>query len=143
MRLSTDQRINRLRPYLVRGAIVVGSFMLLVVGVPLVITPREQSPPSRVARCEIRHASQYYFELQLEDGRTITLTSQELPGWRICLSEGTLVEKRRGERGWRINGSYVAEDQRTLYPAIVLTALGGLLFLSGLAFVAVRHVRQR
>jgi len=141
--MSPLARHTAIPPYLARGTILVGFFMLLVVGAPLVMTLCEQMQPSKVVRCEMRHSHQYYFELRMEDGRTVTLTSQELPGWRSCPNEGTLVEKRRGERGWRINGSYVGEDQRTLYPAIGLSGLGGLLFIAGLAFVAVRRGRQR
>src|SRR5574342_174609 len=104
---------------------IFGVLASLLTAVPLAIRFAKQVPLGVVVSCEKRHSHIYYFELTLDGGSTVTMTSQELPERRDCIPPGSTLEKRRWQWGWTVNGSYVVPD-RTSLVAASLIAYGAL-----------------
>ncbi len=109
-----------------------GIALIVLVGGPLISKVRRDVPSSVVTKCDARHSHVYYFDLTTDRGETFTVSSQDLPDWKSCLPAGTVLEKRAGEAGWRMDGTYRSPEQPTFAITIVLFSLGMLLVPTGL-----------
>src|SRR5260370_27268030 len=104
-----------------------GIALIVLVGGPLISKVRRDVPSSVVTKCDARHSHVYYFDLTTDRGETFTVSSQDLPDWKSCLPAGTVLEKRAGEAGWRMDGTYRSPEQPTFAITLVLFSLGILL----------------
>src|SRR5215510_6145917 len=115
--------------YWVAGA---GFFSMVLVAIPLQSRLFRKVDPGRVLDCDLSHAHQYYAEHRLDTGESIILSNQDLSGLKKCLDIGTLIEKRRGEMGWRINGRYYPANADSIYLTAFLMVGGAALGITAL-----------
>ncbi len=107
----------------------VGLLLALACGLPIAARVLATLPSSRVVSCKSVTVHRTYAEVTFADGRTESLSPDDIRDPSRCLPVGTLVEKRRGELGYRIDGipHLWTSNSWTVLPT--LTFVGILLFV--------------
>lgn len=123
--------------------VFVGLFLGAGFGVPLCARIAKTTSPSRVQACSIQMSHGPNARLVLESGKSVLLGTADLAYPEHCLRVGTLVEKRRGELTYRINGSPAVVGTPDIVAACAGSLAGVVLIVSGLgwAWAASRHAR--
>jgi hypothetical protein len=122
------------RPETGSNLALLGFALTLVIGGWLSLELTRKIPPAVVSRCASRHSHYDYFDLTIDQGTILTLSTQQVPSWKHCPDPGTIIEKRIGELGWRVNGAYQSVHRPTFAIAFALTVSGPLLVIGGLAW---------
>jgi hypothetical protein len=94
----------------------------------------QQIPPSPVVSCEVRYVHHTYANVRLGDGRLLSLNAFSIPEPGACLAPGTLVEKRRGEMRFRVNGQGRVTIASDLMPDLALLGVGALLLIGAVVW---------
>jgi hypothetical protein len=113
------------------GQVLVGAVLVLSYGGSLQAIWWQQVPPSPVVSCEVRYVHHTYANVILGDGRLLSLNAFAIPEPGACLAPGTVVEKRRGEMRFRVNGRGRATTASDLMPDLALLGAGALLLIGG------------
>jgi len=93
---------TRRRPVLTwLGILLVGAF-----GVPLAGKLARTVEAERVRSCEATFTHRHYAHVALASGKVVTLTSDDISDPERCVGVGRVLEKRFGERSYRIDGNY-------------------------------------
>jgi hypothetical protein len=98
--------------------------LLLYLGSPVIARLIRHFGPMLVTACETYEAHGTHARVTLNDSRTIDLTWEDIPNPERCLAIGDVVEKRRGELGFRINGVMRNWENAATYVSFL--ALSGL-----------------
>jgi hypothetical protein len=123
----------------VRTSALLGVFLAVTCGLPTLSGWLKQVAPSRVATCTRSYSHHWWFHLGLEGGRALTVTSNDVLDLEECPPAGTVVEKRRGELAYRLDGvARPFNASQVAFPGVL-----GLLGCGALAFAAVRYARAR
>jgi len=96
-------------------------------------------PPGTVTRCEVYWSHGPRMELTLDGGRRVFLSRDDVMRPENCLPAGSLVEKRRFELVYRVNGREAEPETPTNTVALGLAGLG--LLAAGGALVAAMRAR--
>ena len=80
-----------------------GLILVAIYGLGVFVQGCEETTPHRVVSCRpSRHTDGNWVKLRYDDGSWDIIDIWRLD--RDCLAPGTLVEKRRWELGWRLDG---------------------------------------
>jgi hypothetical protein len=104
-----------------------GLFLALGCGVPLAVRFVYSVDPSPVRECGVSFSHRYYSNVTLESGRHLVLSPDDVMHPAECLPRGTLLEKRRWEPGYRVNGVHVLPHSPSWRLVPVLFSVGALL----------------
>lgn len=124
-----------------KGALLVGVFFLLIGAGPLGCRLRSKLAPASVVGCEVTHAHSAEALVSLSDGTRVLLDSSDIKNPARCLYWGVVVEKRRGELGYRIDGRVQPWDPTA---GIILMCVGvAVMIVGGLMSFLLRHEQRR
>ena len=129
-----------LTPRVIRTFGGFGLAIALFCGYPLVTDMLSSVPSSQVASCRVEHVHRATLYVTLDSGRTIELAQENVPNPSQCLAPGTMVEKVRGEFGYRLNGKqYFWESKGNRY--FVMFTVAGLAAAAGALAIVLRERR--
>lgn len=107
---------------------LLGLFLFLGPGVPVALRLLLRVPEASVVECSTSFEHRHYAHAKLGSGKTVILSPDDIRDPARCLPPGTLVEKRRGELGYRVNGDYALPPSPSWKALPVLLGAGLLLF---------------
>ena len=94
--------------------------------------------PARVVSCHVYESHGANADVRLENGRRVVLNWELLSEPDKCLPVGTMLEKRRGEVGYRINGALQPHANADVFRNFLVLGLVFLALAGGLEFLARR-----
>lgn len=102
-----------------------GAVATIAFGVPILQNVLIEVPRSRVAACKAVVSHTYFLHVTLESGAKLVLQQEDVPNPAACIAPGSVLEKARGEFGYRINGRvYFWESQvRRTFAALAVVGL--------------------
>jgi hypothetical protein len=117
---------------------LMGVAAAIAFGFPFVKNVLTVVPRSRVANCKAVVSHTYFLHITLESGKTLVLQQEDVPDPAACLAPGTVLEKVRGELGYRIDGRlffWESQGHRTF----AVVAFAGLLAAFGALVMVLRE----
>jgi hypothetical protein len=123
-----------------KALLVAGLLLLVGPGIPFLAVWFLAVPRSTVSRCTLSYSHRNTLIIDLASGDQVFLTSEHLPDVSRCLADGTVIEKRRGELGYRIGNKYQAPTADMVPPGVMVLVGGVLLFARA---VLVRRQRRK
>ena len=111
-----------------------GLGMFVVSAVVWLVGRTRTLPPAPVARCEAYWSHGWNLKLTRRDGLELKVRPEEVGSTGHCLAPGALVEKRRWEGNYRVDGSMVDDDPPTNYGFPAMFVISAVLVGAGVAF---------
>jgi hypothetical protein len=105
-----------------------GLFLVLGPGVPVALRLLLYVREAPVVECSTTFEHRHYAHATLGSGQTVILSPDDIRDPAHCLPPGTLIEKRRGDLGYRVNGQYALPPSPSWKAFPVLLGAGLLLF---------------
>lgn len=121
-----------------KALLVAGLLLVVGPGIPFVAVWLLAVPQSAVSRCMLSYSHRNTLIIELASGDQVFLTSEHIPDVSRCLAVGTGIEKRRGELGYRISGSYQPPTGDMVPPAVMVAL--GIVLLVARAFLVRRGI---
>ncbi len=119
--------------------ILLGFFLAAGCGLPIVFRLLHSVPRATVTACKTSWSHKYYALVSLDSGRELSLTENDIPDPKACLRVGSMVEKRRFELWYRLDGTAYRSYSQSWAVVPALAGCGLLLVLLGFLLRTMRR----
>jgi len=126
-----------------KGLLLFGPFLVATFGGPLFADWLREVPRGTVKECAVFYEHGPNAKVVLASGDVAWLSTKDLAFPEQCVAAGIVLEKRRFELAYRLDGRPAAAGSPTHLVALITSALGGLMAAAGLVMVVKQRRRKQ